>query len=208
VKNLKSFIVVVSLTLGTISCSSITDLPYFTNEGIAVQQSPRKIKLHVLAKQQSKLDYYVRTLTHELVSNMTHVKPDSVLASSSFVYVDGDFLSMPTFAKQLQEGFTYEFHKIGQPIVEFKSTGFIRITREGDFALSKDFTELDQVQPIDYILLGTLTELMSGVQVNAKLVGVRSHAVVAVAQITIPQEVIDNIIPSTIKGQQIKIVTH
>jgi len=194
------------LILNTIACSSMTEVDPYSDEEIAVLQQGHKYnRLIGIKKRERDLNNYVKTLTHELVSNMTHVKPQSVLASSSFVYVDGDFLSMPTFAKQIQESFIYEFHKIGQPIIEFKSTGFIRVLPEGDFALSTDYTELKSIQPIDYILTGTLTELRDGVQVNAKVVGAKSHAVVAAAQIIIPREVIDNVIPTATKGETIKL---
>lgn len=193
------------LILSSISCSSITALsPYGSDETHLVSQ--RDNRLIGIKNPNRNLNDYVQTLTHELVSNMIHVKPQSVLAASSFVFVDSDFLSMPTFAKQIQESFTYEFHKVGQPIIEFKSTGFIRILPEGDFALSNDYSELKKIQPIDYILMGTLTELRDGIQVNAKVVGVKSHAVVAAAQIIIPREVTDNVIPTTKKGQSIKLI--
>jgi TolB-like protein len=197
-----------SLVLGSVSCSSITATspPYSSDEIYIASQKSKYDTLIGIRKPSRNLNSYVQTLTHELVSNMTHVKPESVLAASSFVYVDGDFLSMPTFAKQIQESFTYEFHKVGQPIIELKLTGFIRILPEGDFALSTDYTELKTTQPIDYILTGTLTKLIDGIQVNAKVVGAKSHAVVAAAQIIIPQEVIDNVVPMAAKGQSIKLI--
>ncbi len=200
------FVVYPCLALSSIACSSLSPVSSYSGNEITAGQSKENTVLTGIKKRERNLNYYVRTLTHELVSNMSYVKPQSVLASSSFVYVDGDFMTMPTFAKQIQESFTYEFHKIGQPIIEIKSTGFIRVSPEGDFALSTDYTELKRIQPIDYILTGTLTALRDGVQVNAKLIGAKSHAVVAVAQIIIPQEVIDNVIPTLKKGQSIKLI--
>ncbi|MGL1957822.1 MAG: FlgO family outer membrane protein [Colwellia sp.] len=202
----KYIVVYPCLALSSIACSSITSVSSYSDNEITVGQDKKNNVLIGIKKRERDLTDYVRSLTHELVSNMNYVKPQSVLASSSFVYVDGDFLTMPTFAKQIQESFTYEFHKIGQPIIEFKSTGFIRVLPEGDFALSTDYTELKTIQPIDYILMGTLTALRDGVQVNAKVVGAKSHAVVAVAQIIIPREVIDNVIPTIKKGQSIKLI--
>lgn len=196
-----------SLILSCFSCSSIAHVSPQNSDVIRVTAPGDQYgKLVGIREPNRDLNDYVKTLTHELVSNMTHVKPQSVLASASFVFVDGDFLSTPTFAKQIQESFIYEFHKIGQPIIEFKSTGFIRILPEGDFALSNDYTELKSTQPIDYILTGTLTELREGIQVNAKVVGVKTHAVVAAAQIVIPREIIDNVIPKSSKGKIIKLI--
>jgi TolB-like protein len=201
------FLVLLQLALSSMSCSSVTDRSSVNNNQINVISNNKAANAIVANKRVNRnLSDYVRNLTHELVSNMTHVKPSSVFATSSFVYVDGDFLSTPTFAKQIQESFTYEFHKIGQPIIEFKSTGFIRVLPEGDFALSSDYTELKSSQPIDYILVGTLTDLKDGVQVNAKVIGTSTHAVVAVAQVIIPGNVVNNIIPTNHRGQSIKII--
>lgn len=150
---------------------------------------------------------YVRELTNELISNIDHVKADSVIATSSFVFVDSDYKNTPTFAKQIQESFSYEFHRLGQPIIEIKSTGYIRVLPEGDFALSNDFFELKRSQPIDYILMGTLTRLVDGIQVNAKLVGVKSHAIVAASQLKIPQRIIERVIAKPKKGVTTKLVS-
>ena len=142
------------------------------------------------------LGFNIEQMAHELVSNIQHVKPDAVIATSSFVYLDSNFDSTPLFARQVQESFTYEFHKIGQPIVEYKATGYIRVTEAGDFALSKDFKELQHSLPIDYILLGTLAKTTEGVLLNAKLVGVKSHAIVAASQRHISKTIIDQFISS------------
>jgi len=211
-KLIKRIFISSSLILSAISCSSTSPSSYHNENHQTVSSSSQKDSNDILIgikKPYRNLNDYVRSLTHELISNMNHVKPQSVLAASSFVYIDSNFLTTPNFAKQIQESFIYEFHKVGQSIIEFKSTGFIRILPEGDFALSNDYTELKSIQPIDYILMGTLTQLIDGVQVNAKIVGVRSDAVVAAAQIIIPRNVIDNIIPripQAKKGQSIKLV--
>jgi len=211
-KLIKRIFISYALILSTISCSSTNNIPYNNENHKEITPSLQKNSNGMLIGIKTpyrNLNDYVRVLTHELISNMNHVKPHSILAASSFVYIDSNFLSTPNFARQIQESFIYEFHIVGQSIIEFKSTGFIRILPEGDFALSNDYTELKSIQPIDYILMGTLTELMDGVQVNAKIVGVRSDAVVAAAQIIIPRNVIDNIIPrapKAKKGQNIKLI--
>jgi len=208
--------------LGLSSCSMMS-LPELSDESdqvvgesvpnkdkageIKVNQSATKGRLITLTEGSKDLNYFVQKMMHELVSNIVHVKAKSVIATSTFVYVDSNYLSATLFAKQLQESFTYQFHKIGQPILELKSTGYIRILPEGDFALSKDFHELKSYQPVNYILMGTLTELTDGVQVNAKLVGVSSHAVVGVAQTVIPREIVENMVPSHYEGQTIKLIS-
>lgn len=149
-----------------------------------------------LAQQHRHLSYYVDELMRDLLAHVRYVHDSSVIASTSFVYVDGEFNQSPLFALQMQEMFTYEFHKSGLPVVEYKSTDFVRVTKQGDFNLSKEHLELKGTQPIDYLLLGTITRLRSGVEINAKLVGVKSKAVVAAGHIKIPEIVIYQYLPS------------
>ncbi|GAA6203871.1 FlgO family outer membrane protein [Thalassotalea sp. SU-HH00458] len=197
------------LSLLVLSCSTIDeseqDFTRSKQEISKVNQAALIERFHKIKD----LSFYIKQMTNELLSNIEHVKPNSVIATSSFVYVDGDFKKSPLFAKQIQESFTYEFHKVGQPIVAFKATGFIRVTEQGDFAVSRDFTELKQKQPIDYILVGTLAKRHDGVQVNAKLVGVKTNVIVAAAQQVIPKRVIElflsSVPPKAPKGQLIEL---
>lgn len=149
-----------------------------------------------------KLSGYVEKMSHELISNIAYVKPESVIAVVSFVYLDSDYFSTPIFAEQIRESFTYEIHKMGQPVVEYQATGFIRVTESGSFALSKDFKELSPNLPIDYVLAGTLSNMTDGVLVNAKLIGIESLSVVAAAQKEIPRYVVNRFIPSDEKKEE------
>lgn len=156
------------------------------------------------------VNFYARQLTHDILTNIRHVKPTATIATTSFVFLDSDFQSSPTFAKQLQESLSYEFHRLGQTVIEVKSTGFIRVTPDGDFGLSTDFTDLKLKHDIDYVLVGTLAQKTSGVQVNAKLVGVNSSAIVAASHELIPQHYIDQYVPSdrelVVEGEDIEII--
>lgn len=193
-----------SLVLFLCSCSASSDV-----EVIRKQERYIAVKTPIFKPIQVRreLTDYVKELTNELVANIIHVKADSVFATSSFVFIDSGLKQSPNFAKQIQESFAYEFHRLGQPIIEIKSTGYIRVLPEGDFALSNDFFELKHSQPIDYILMGTLTRLVDGVQVNAKLVGAQSHAIVAASQIKIPKAVVDSVVAKRKKGVLIKLVS-
>lgn len=70
------------------------------------------------------------------------------------------------------------------------------MTPDGDFALTKDFLELEGELPIRYILTGTLLNYKDGVIVNARIIGAESKAVVASAQGEIPNSVAQGIYAS------------
>ena len=70
------------------------------------------------------------------------------------------------------------------------------MTEQGDFLLTRDFLELTETAPIEYILTGTLTKHQSGYLVNARILGLKSKAVVASAQMLVPFYVVDALLPS------------
>ncbi len=173
------------------SCSMLSEpINRSTNETKGVKQIAK------LSKKKRDINYYAQAMTHDILSNISHVSPTSSIVTTSFIFIDGDYQASPVFARQLQESFNYEFHRIGQAVIEIKSTDYVRITPDGDLGLSTDFNDLKSIHLIDYILVGTLTQTIDGVQVNAKLVGTKSHAIVAAAQQFIPQSYIDTFISS------------
>jgi TolB-like protein len=85
-------------------------------------------------------------------------------------------------------------HELGIPVIDFKATGYIRITEQGDFAFSKDYEDFSGDMPIRYIVGGTMLKLTGGYLINARIVGFESKAVVASAQSFIPNNVSDPIL--------------
>lgn len=132
---------------------------------------------------------YAQGLMQELLANLQYVNEGTPIAVSDFVYLDGDFNTSDLLGKQLSQAFSHEAHKLGIPVVDYKLTGFIRVSPNGDFALSKDYLELNDDLPIRYILTGTLVEDRDSIIVNARIVGVESKAIVASAQGLIPSYV-------------------
>lgn len=142
------------------------------------------------------INYHVRAMMQSLVSNLQYVNSRTPMAVSSFVFLDGSYEYADIVGKQLAESFVHEVHKYGIPVVDFKSTDYIRVTQNGDFVLSKDFLDLDGDLPIQYVLTGTLVKQPSGYLVNARVIGMKSKAVVATAQGKLPTHVINSLISS------------
>lgn len=145
---------------------------------------------------QTDINFYVRSMMQDLVSNLQYVNQKSTMAVSSFVYLDGSYEHADIVGKQLSESFVHEIHKYGIPIVDFKATDYIRVTQNGDFILSKDFLDLDADLPVKYVLTGTLVKQPTGYLVNARVIGMKSKAVVASAQGKLPIRVVNSLISS------------
>ncbi len=136
---------------------------------------------------------YARGIMQDLLSNLQYVGATTPVAVANFVYLDSDFNSSPLIGKQLSEAFMHEVHKLGIPVVDHKLTDYIRVSVDGDLALSKDFLELSGDIPIRYVLTGTLVNDGNSTIVNARIVGVESKAIVASAQGVLPLKVTQSI---------------
>lgn len=134
------------------------------------------------------INFFIRGLMQDLVSNLSFVSDKTAVAVSSFVLLDGDYQTSNLLGLQISESLIHEVTKYGIPVIDFKATGDIEVTDSGDFFFSKDLSKLDGDLPILYVLGGTLVEQQGGYLVNARIVDVSSKAVVSSAQALIPAD--------------------
>ena len=127
----------------------------------------------------------------DMVENLQYVNDKTPLAVSSFIYLDADYNAGSLLGNQIAESFMHELHTFGVPVIDFKTTDYMRVTPTGDYVFSRDYLELSQQQNFNYVLAGTLVNHQGGVLVNARIVGITSKAVVGSAQGFIPQSVVD-----------------
>lgn len=139
---------------------------------------------------------YVRNMAQDLVSNMEYVTERTPVAVTHFSLIDSDLKATNLLGQQMAESFVHEFHKFRMPVVEFKATQYITVTEEGDFVLSRDFLDLKNATPIQYVLTGTMTKHQGGYLVNARMLGMQSNVIVASAQSFIPYYIADALLPS------------
>ncbi|TMP09377.1 hypothetical protein CWC11_04130 [Pseudoalteromonas sp. S3178] len=137
------------------------------------------------------INHYVRGIMQDMVENLQYVNDKTPLAVSSFVFLDDDYSDGSLLGNQIAESFMHELHSFGVPVIDFKTTDYMRVTPDGDFVFSRDYLELNQDQNFNYVLAGTLVSHQGGVLVNARVVGIQSKAVVGSAQGFIPQSVVD-----------------
>ena len=133
------------------------------------------------------LDFFIDSLTEDLVQSNTSVTARTPIAVTSFV----DLQDMDTtnwLGNSVSEGLIHQFQRRGFKVVDFKTTGTIQVTRQGDFAFSRDWKDLAQEQEIQYVLTGTMLRQEGGVLVNARVVGMQSRIVVATAQRFLPAD--------------------
>ncbi|MGP8306526.1 FlgO family outer membrane protein [Vibrio sp. YIC-376] len=133
------------------------------------------------------MDFFIESMTEELMVSNVAVSARTPIAITSFV----DLQNMDAtnwLGNSVSEGFIHQFQRRGFQVVDFKTTGSIQVTQQGDFALSRDWKDLAQEQQIQYVLTGTMLRQEGGVLVNARVVGMQSRIVVATAQGFLPAD--------------------
>ena len=138
----------------------------------------------------------VKGLAFQMLESSSFVNPKTPIAVASFVDLK-DLESTNWLGNQIAENFVHELQRHGMIVVDFKTTGHIRVTKEGDYAFSRDWKELPERQIIDYVVSGTMMEQEGGILVNARMIGMQSRVVVATAQSFIPKWVLGEVVMRT-----------
>jgi TolB-like protein len=131
----------------------------------------------------------VKGLAYQMLDSSAFVNAKTPVAVASFVNLE-DLESTNWLGNQISESFIHELQRHGLVVIDFKTTGHIRVTKEGDYVFTRDWKELPERQIIDYIVAGTMMEQEDGIIINARMIGVQSHVVVATSQSFIPKWVL------------------
>lgn len=131
----------------------------------------------------------VKGLAYQMLESSDFVNANTPVAVASFVDLE-DLESTNWLGNQIAESFVHELQRHGLVVIDYKTTGHIRVTPEGDYVFSRDWKELPERQIIDYIVAGTMMEQDDGIIINARMIGVQSHVVVATSQSFIPKWVL------------------
>ncbi|CAH0525139.1 FlgO family outer membrane protein [Vibrio hippocampi] len=133
------------------------------------------------------MDFFVESLTDELVKSNTSISARTPIAVASFVDLQ-NLDATNWLGNSVSEGFIHQFQSRGFKVVDYKTTGSIQVTSQGDFAFSRDWQDLAKEQQIQFVLTGTMLRQDGGVLVNARVVGMQSRIVVASAQGFLPAD--------------------
>jgi TolB-like protein len=145
--------------------------------------------LHNLPAPSRNINFYVRGIMQDLISNLQFVNETTPVAVTSFVMLNSNYQEAGLLGNQIAESLIHEIHKFGIPVIDFKTVPEIRINEQGDYIFSRDPENLNKELPVHYVFSGTLVKHQGGYLVNARVVGLNSKAVVASAQSFIPSEV-------------------
>lgn len=165
--------------------------PVSTHQLFQAEAPDQKKMFGAHAGPQKNINHYVRGMMQDLAANLKYVNQSTPLAVASFVFLDDKYDQGTLLGNQISESFMHELYQYGIPVIDFKTTDYMRVTPEGDFVFSRDYLELDERQNFQYVMAGTLVNHKGGVLVNVRVIGLQSKAVVGSAQGLIPQPVLD-----------------
>lgn len=135
------------------------------------------------------LSDYAADLALQLMQSMHYTAPDQAVAITSFVVFDQQLSNTTAVGNQLAEHMYFQLQRLGVKVADIKLARQVRVTPEGDLALSRG-AYLDAQQQISYVLTGTLLRDSAGVVVNARIMHLQQKAILASAQIHIPNFVL------------------
>ncbi|MFA3789757.1 FlgO family outer membrane protein [Aliiglaciecola sp. SL4] len=139
------------------------------------------------------IEYHTSILANELFAGVTKNR-DYRYAVVSFVPVtnlqfDKTYQHpLMLLGHQLAEGMVTEASRRGFITQDYKITNDILVTKEAEYALSRDVSRLAPLQNVDFYIAGTITEQQEGAIVNARIIHVESKDVVASATKFFPAE--------------------
>jgi TolB-like protein len=176
---MKNWLIVAVMPI-LVSCTSMKSTDNFYN---VAQQKRGEINSFELP--QSAINDVVKGLAYQMLDSSSFVTPKTPIAVASFVDIK-DLESTNWLGNQIAESFIHELQRHGMIVVDYKTTGHIRVTKEGDYVFSRDWKELPERQIIDYVVAGTMVEQEGGVMINARMIGLQSRVVVATSQSFVP----------------------
>lgn len=156
--------------------------PVYSDEGLKTRYMHKK------------LNHYVEQMAMTMIDRKT-LDIGGPIAVASFVNFDSTLNRTNVLGNQLAESFIHQLQDFHLPVIDYKLTGAIRITPKGDFAFSRDVTDLAQDLSIGYVLTGTMRHSSDGVTVNARIIGLTSKMVVASSESFIPGFVLNSLYP-------------
>ena len=120
---------------------------------------------------------------------MQYMLPEQPVAISTFVEFDQQLSNTTAVGNQLAEHMYYQMQRLGIPVADIKLSRQIRVTPAGDLVFSRG-SYLDTKQQVNYVLAGTILRDSAGLVVNARVMHIRTKAVIGSAQLHIPDFVL------------------
>ena len=137
---------------------------------------------------------HVTRIGNKLFMSAKHIELKQGVAVGTFIPINKlDGKSLPSddyLGHQIQESFVTVGTQAGLNVIEFKTTSAIKFQDNHDLMLSRTAKDVSKSIDAQYFLTGTYTEQEQSFIVNARIIDLKTKAVVAAATDYIPLDVL------------------
>ena len=147
----------------------------------------------------------VRNITTRLLASCREVDASTPIAVTNLTASTSQYDKANALSYAMSDALMHELFRHNLNVLDFKLANQIRISEDGDFALSRDFLELANELPINYILTGTLVEQDKGFLVNLRLVDAKSRALAGSAQGFVTRQTAASLVDSTVMMDGVRV---
>ena len=127
----------------------------------------------------------VSKMADQLLYNFPKKYHNESIALTSMVDLN-DHKVTNWIGQTVSEQFIHELHIRNLRILDFKLTGNIQLTPQGEFALTRDWKKLNKNIDVKRILTGTMSRNEEGLILNVRIVNVDSHMVESTSSAFVP----------------------
>jgi TolB-like protein len=190
----RNLLLLASLTI-TSGCSSFDDKEK-QNEIFRIEEKIIQVPIEdeiYSFHTHKKIDDYTDKLAHDLMIKLKNRVIDTPVVITSFVYFDDTLQRTDKVGNLISESMIGQIQDYGLPVMDLHLMGGINITNRGSFAFSRDVSEILYAESIEYVLSGVMIKNERGIQVNARIIEVKSKKVISNATNFIPFFVIEAI---------------
>lgn len=133
----------------------------------------------------------LRQYGEKLINDLIKTIPPSSFIDKIAIATMVDVTSLEKtdwLGRELAEIFVSSLHNKGFTVVDFKLTGYLEVTEQGDFVFSRNWQKLAAKAKVTRVLSGTMSYSESGVMLYARIVNLKTSMIEGSAEIFIPKE--------------------
>lgn len=134
------------------------------------------------------LSEVVSKMADQLLYNYEYQFQNSAIALTSLVDLN-NHQNTSWLGQTISEQFIHELHIRKLRVIDFKLTGNIQVTENGEFAISRNWKKLNNNVDVTRILTGTMSRNEEGVIVNVRIVNAASSVVESTSSAFIPHNI-------------------
>ena len=150
---------------------------------------------HIAAVSQF-IDKEVERSIQHMISGNDMALPTATAVVADFVTLTANYDQPSTLGRYLAQAYITGLHQAGIETLEFQATEAIRVTPDGNIALTQDYLELTSTVSASAVMVGTITPSEGSYNIHARLVDPKSKKILGASQFYLSKDIVRSIDPS------------